>query len=113
MADGVEKSLVGKMERTRVEGDEEERQLTVERRLPPLPLGFDPSRMVRRSLKLPQPTDAGKLAFVIENVLTKEECSALIAATEGEGYEHALVNMGGGRQAYRPDVRNSFRCIST
>jgi len=51
------------------------------------------------------------LAFVIENLFTKEECDALISRSEQEGYEEALVNIGGGHQMKMNDMRNSDRCI--
>ena len=36
-----------------------------------------------------------KLAFILDNVLTKEECEELIKETEEAGYEEALLNVGG------------------
>ena len=47
-----------------------------------------------------------KLAFILDNVLTEAECSDLIKITEDQGYEPALVNVGGGRQQLLPEVRN-------
>ncbi|XP_041367113.1 probable prolyl 4-hydroxylase 8 [Gigantopelta aegis] len=52
-----------------------------------------------------------KLAFILHNVFTKEECEAFIKKTEEMGYEQALLNVGGGRQTLRTDIRNSSRCI--
>ncbi|XP_064634786.1 uncharacterized protein LOC135492322 isoform X2 [Lineus longissimus] len=52
-----------------------------------------------------------KLAFVLHNVFTKEECDEIIAITEEKGYEPAMVNVGGGRQKLMTDIRNSYRCI--
>ena len=57
------------------------------------------------------PWCADKLAFVLDNVYTEEECNNLIELTEKTGYETALVNVGGGRQIMMTDVRNSERCI--
>ena len=48
-----------------------------------------------------------KLAFILDNVLTEAECSDLIQITEDQGYEPALINVGGGRQERAPEVRNS------
>ena len=48
---------------------------------------------------------------VIENVLTAPECEAIIQLAEKEGFEPALLNVGGGRQIYAPDTRNSKRAI--
>jgi hypothetical protein len=47
----------------------------------------------------------------MHDILTPDECSALIAKSEDKGFEVALLNVGGGRQVLAHDVRNSFRCI--
>ena len=52
-----------------------------------------------------------KLAFVLDNVLTEDECKALIEETEEKGYEAALLNVGNGRQVLDTTNRNSKRCI--
>ncbi|KAJ1557234.1 hypothetical protein HK096_008401 [Nowakowskiella sp. JEL0078] len=52
-----------------------------------------------------------QFAIKLDDVLTKEECHQLIAATEELGYEQALLNVGGGRQILATDVRKSSRCI--
>ena len=51
------------------------------------------------------------LCCVIENALTPEECKAIIARAQAKGFEPALLNVGGGRQVYAPDTRNSERCV--
>ncbi|KAF0694547.1 Aste57867_14587 [Aphanomyces stellatus] len=51
------------------------------------------------------------LVLVLENVLSAKECKALIAKSEASGYEQALLNVGGGQQELRTDVRNNDRCI--
>ena len=53
----------------------------------------------------------GRLAFILDNVLTEAECADLIKITEDQGYEPALINVGGGRQQFRPEYRNNERCI--
>ncbi|CAG8560436.1 16878_t:CDS:1, partial [Racocetra fulgida] len=50
-------------------------------------------------------------AFTIDNVCTPEECDALIKLSETDGYEAALVNIGGGQQQLMTDVRKSSRYI--
>jgi len=65
--------------------------------------------VVRIDLKVEQKRET--LCFVLENVFTKKECDDLIALSEKKGYEPALLNIGGGRQTYAPDVRNNDRCI--
>ncbi|CAB4423478.1 unnamed protein product [Rhizophagus irregularis] len=54
------------------------------------------------------------LAFIIDNVLTLEECNTLINLSENDPnikYEEALLNIGGGKQISATDVRNSSRYI--
>merc|ERR1712001_411358 len=55
--------------------------------------------------------DQDRLAFILDNVLSEEECRALIEETKDKGYEDALLNVGGGRQILATDIRNSKRCI--
>ncbi|CAF1012035.1 unnamed protein product [Rotaria sordida] len=59
---------------------------------------------------LPNEEDSGKLAFILLNVLTQEECSDWIKLTEERGYIPALVNIGV-REVLMTDVRNHDRCI--
>ena len=51
------------------------------------------------------------VACTAESVLSPTECEQLIAITEAQGYEKALVNVGGGRQMAIDDVRKSGRCM--
>ena len=57
------------------------------------------------------PWDKTKIAFKVRNVLTPEECQALIQASEKGGYERALVNIGGGRQILNIEYRDSGRVM--
>ncbi|XP_033751897.1 probable prolyl 4-hydroxylase 3 [Pecten maximus] len=66
--------------------------------------------IVKEELKLPK-CFSSKLAFMLYNVFSKEECDALIKHTQKMGYEEALVNVGFGRQTKMTDVRNNERCI--
>ena len=50
-------------------------------------------------------------ARVMHEVISEATCMQLIRITSEVGYEHALVNTGGGRQELVTDVRNSGRCI--
>jgi len=50
-------------------------------------------------------------AVVFEDLFTPNECAQLVARSERQGYEAALINVGGGRQQKMDDVRNSDRCI--
>jgi len=64
----------------------------------------------------PPPTPAPLLrgqrfACTLPGVLSAAECQALVAATEARGYVRALLNVGGGREELRPDVRDSMRCM--
>lgn len=60
---------------------------------------------------LPNAEDAGKLAFILLNVFTPEECEEWIKLTEERGYGPALVNIGFNQEVAMPDFRNSDRCI--
>ncbi|CAG8623326.1 10043_t:CDS:1, partial [Paraglomus occultum] len=51
------------------------------------------------------------LVFTVREVCTREECADLIALSESNNYEVALINVGGGRQELRTDVRNNSRYI--
>jgi hypothetical protein len=53
----------------------------------------------------------GRFATVLDGVLSPAACQAIIADTERRGYVAALLNMGGGVEALRPDVRSNTRCI--
>ena len=48
---------------------------------------------------------------MIPNVFSKEECDELIARAAQQGYEDALINIGGGQQQKLQDIRNNDRCI--
>lgn len=62
-------------------------------------------------VKLPWNLGSSYLAVVLENVFTPQECDQLISTSERQGYQQALVNVGGGRQVSMTDVRNNDRCI--
>ena len=73
---------------------------------------FDPSVIERVDIDLPDAsTTDPKLAFVLRNVLSREECERLIALSERNTYSTALINIGGGRQVLMTDVRNNDRYI--
>lgn len=57
------------------------------------------------------PQDHSRFALAIEGLLDPNECRALIEMTEGNGYEAALLNVGGGKQVLATDVRSSDRCV--
>ncbi|XP_078582749.1 uncharacterized protein LOC144865702 [Branchiostoma floridae x Branchiostoma japonicum] len=65
----------------------------------------------RKDINLPGDFQNEKLAFIVDNVFSKEECEELIRQTEEQGYEVAMLNVGGGRQILATDYRNSERCI--
>lgn len=57
---------------------------------------------------------AGRYAAILDNVLTSEECAALLAAAESQTngqWERASINTGGGQQAVYSDVRKCGRII--
>ena len=47
----------------------------------------------------------------LQQVLSKQECDAIIERAEAVGFERALLNVGHGRQIYHPGTRHSDRCI--
>ena len=71
--------------------------------------------ITQRVLRLPNRTEIerGAFAFVLHKVFTREECQALIDASEQRGYEAALVDTGegGSRQVLDRSRRNSCRNI--
>ncbi|CAF0841126.1 unnamed protein product [Rotaria sordida] len=59
---------------------------------------------------LPNREDNGKLAFILLNVFTPEECQQWIKMTEERGYSPALINLGE-QQVLMTDIRNNDRCM--
>ena len=49
--------------------------------------------------------------WAVTNVLTPSECRAVIERAEAQGFEPALLNVGGGQQILATDIRNSDRTI--
>ena len=46
-----------------------------------------------------------------DQVFSNEECQMIIEAAEERGFEKALVNVGGGKQALINDIRSSQRVM--
>ncbi|XP_067655202.1 uncharacterized protein [Haliotis asinina] len=65
--------------------------------------------VVYRKVDLPEDSKH-KLAFVLENVLSPEECDWFIEKTEKKGYKRALVNRGDSQEDI-PELRNSSRLM--
>ncbi|KAJ5176376.1 uncharacterized protein N7482_002253 [Penicillium canariense] len=62
----------------------------------------------------PLPKYKDLFAAVIDNFLTEAECQELIKLAEAstsDGWERALINIGGGRQMLATDTRNCARII--
>ena len=60
------------------------------------------------------PQYASKYAVILDDVLSKKECEQLIKAAESttnEGWERAMINIGGGRQMLATEARNCGRII--
>lgn len=68
------------------------------------------AKIEQHQVVLPNSEDSAKLAFVLYNVFTAEECSECIQLTEKRGYTPALVNVGM-REVLMSEVRNNDRCI--
>jgi len=52
-----------------------------------------------------------KLAEIVPHILSEDECASIIRVCEEQGFEQALLNIGGYRQALVTEVRKSGRCI--
>lgn len=74
-------------------------------------MSWDISRVTTEVIDTMPFEKSSKFAVLLHNVLSKEECEKLIEESEKNGYEQALVNIGGGRQKMMSDVRNSDRTI--
>lgn len=72
---------------------------------------FDTSVIVKEDLDLEPISKKDKLAFLLHNVFTREECVALIKISEDTGYTPALVNIGGRNQVLIKGFRDSFRVL--
>lgn len=70
-------------------------------------------RSQKISISLPWEVSFGeeKLSFIVPDVLSEDECNAIIQNCENQGFEEALLNVGHGRQVLATDVRKSGRCI--
>ncbi len=64
----------------------------------------------KHDVPLPNKQDFGKLAFILLNVFTPEECQQWIQMTEERGYSAALLNLGK-EQVLVTDLRNNDRCM--
>lgn len=76
-----------------------------------LPLGEPSPPDAHGIVKRVIPVQGDRLAFVLENVFSEQECQELIDLSESKGYEPALVNVGYGQQVRMPDYRNNDRVI--
>lgn len=85
--------------------------------IPPVPLtsvlspAFDSSQITKEMLDLDHIEESGKLAFLLHNVFTPEECKNLIKTSEDSGYSEALVHVGGGRQILMKGYRDGSRVM--
>lgn len=70
-----------------------------------------PTILGPRHIHLPLRRDAGKFAFMLENVLSQEECELLINEAEAIGFEPAGLGKSG-KQVVVSDIRNSSRLIT-
>ncbi|KAG4076542.1 hypothetical protein HA402_011358 [Bradysia odoriphaga] len=72
---------------------------------------FDPSKIKKKNVNLKPISADGKLAFLLYNVFSRDECEALIKLSEECGYGEALVNIGGGREMRIKGFRDSSRVL--
>eukprot|EP00053_Salpingoeca_punica_P006332 m.60190 g.60190 ORF g.60190 m.60190 type:complete len:245 (+) comp13643_c0_seq1:217-951(+) len=66
-------------------------------------------RIVKRTVQVPD--QPGRVAFVLEDVLSKQECERLIEVSERVGYRAALVSVSTTKQVMDKDYRDSDRCM--
>lgn len=84
---------------------------------PPVPLTsllsptFDSTQITKEILDLGHISEPEKLAFLLHNVFTPEECENLIRTSEQTGYSEALVHVGGGRQVLMKGYRDGSRVM--
>ena len=72
----------------------------------------DDSKTTNKTLKTTQINSKlcnGLWGVQCDQVFSKEECQMIIKAAEERGFEKALVNVGGGKQALINDIRSSQR----
>lgn len=62
-------------------------------------------------LQLPKNKPPQSFARIVHNVLSEEDCAALIHAVNIKGFTPALLNVGGGMQMLQPLHRDGFRVI--
>lgn len=72
---------------------------------------FNSSKIKKKNLNLKSISEKYKLAFLLYNVFTSEECEALIKLSEDCGYTDALINVGGGREILMKNFRDSSRVL--
>lgn len=72
---------------------------------------FNSSQIKKKNLNLKPISVNDKLAFLLYNVFTRDECEALIKSSEDCGYTEALVNIGGGREMRIKGFRDSSRVL--
>lgn len=76
-----------------------------------LSLDLDASLITKEALDLGSISKYAKLAYLLHNVFTREECEALITISEHTGYTDALVHIGGGRQVLMKGYRDGCRVL--
>lgn len=72
---------------------------------------FDSSQITKEILDLGYISESERLAFLLHNVFTVEECENLIKISEDTGYTEALVHIGGGKQILMKGYRDGFRVM--
>lgn len=72
---------------------------------------FDSAKIKKKDVNLKAISVNGKLAFLLYNVFSGQECESLIKLSEDCGYTEALVNVGGGREMRIKGFRDSSRVL--
>lgn len=74
----------------------------------------DPAEQRTREEDLPvasRGTGPDSFARVARNVLSEEDCAALLSSVNAKGFTAALLNIGGGKQQLVPGARDGHRVI--
>jgi len=72
---------------------------------------FDKKSIRKTKLNPPDSHRGKKLAFILENVLTAQECEALIDCSEKSGYTEALINISENKAILDTSYRKGSRFI--
>jgi len=71
---------------------------------------WDVSQVKVRKVDVSAWEESDKFAFILDNVLSADECKKFIELSESKGYEQVTINIGG-KQVLITEARNNDRCV--